>query len=142
MLHEAHESPGAATAADLLDAYAAALRSVVDDRGPAAVANATGLDVATVEAVGNGDAGDLTLTEAAEVLALADEAPDADAIEAEARDHLLLGMTTGILDVDTVAAEIEADLTAKEVQQALEGRTPVTLAQFAAIQSYIESRQR
>lgn len=142
MIHDAHESPGAATTPDLLAAYEAALRSVVDDRGQAAVADATGLDVATVEAAGNGDAADLTLSEAAEVLALADDAPDAGAIEAEARDHLLLGMTTGILDVDTVAAEIDVDLTAKEVQQAIEGRTPVTLAQFAAIQSYIESQQR
>jgi len=32
-----------------------------------------------------------------------------------------MGMATAVLDVDTIAAAIDADLTGQEVQQALEG---------------------
>ena len=51
-----------------------------------------------------------------------------------------MGMTTAVLDVDAVAAELDADLTGQEVQQAVEGRIAMTLPELAAIQSVIEQR--
>ena len=60
----------------------------------------------------------------------------------ELRDHLLMGMTTAVLDVDTIAGAIDADLSGQEVQQALEGRAPMTLAQLSEIQAVIEDRKR
>jgi hypothetical protein len=53
-----------------------------------------------------------------------------------------MGMTTGVLDVDTIAAEIDVDLTGQEVQQALEGRTEMTLTELAAIHRFIDASQR
>jgi hypothetical protein len=60
---------------------------------------------------------------------------------AEVRDHLLMGMATAVLDVDAIAAKIDADLTGQEVQQALEGRTAMTLGQLAEILAVIERRK-
>jgi hypothetical protein len=51
-------------------------------------------------------------------------------------------MSAAILDVDTMAREIDTDLTPKEVQGALEGRIRLTLAELAEIQSLIERRKR
>lgn len=85
-------------------------------------------------------ASDLTLEEAASILAVSEEAPDADAVVMEVRDHLLMGMTTGVLDVDTLAGNIEADLSGQEVQQAIEGRSAMTLDELAAIHRYIAGR--
>ena len=93
------------------------------------------------DAVAGGDAAAVTVADAAAVLAVTRER-DADAMVAELRDHLLIGMATAVLDVDTLAAEIEADLTGQEVQQALEGRTAMTLGQLAEIMAVIERRKR
>jgi len=142
MLHEAAEDPGAADSDAVLAAYRRVLTDAVDAVGTDAVAEAADVEASTVRAVADGDLSGVTLTDAAAILATEAGAPSADAIAAEVRDHLMLGMTTGILDVDTVAAEADVDLTGKEVQQALEGRTPVTLDRLAALQSFIAGRQR
>jgi hypothetical protein len=73
-------------------------------------------------------------------LALSDDYPDSEAIVLELRDHLLLGMTTGVLDVDTVASNVELGLSGQEIQQALEGRNAMTLEQLAAIHRFIAER--
>jgi len=52
-----------------------------------------------------------------------------------------MGMATAVLDVDTIAAAIDADLTGQEVQQALEGARPMTLGQLAEIMAVIERRK-
>jgi hypothetical protein len=83
----------------------------------------------------------VTVADGAAVLALTTDR-EADAIVAELRDHLLIGMATAVLDVDTIAASIDADLTGQEVQQALEGRTAMTLGQLAEIMAIIERRKR
>jgi hypothetical protein len=53
-----------------------------------------------------------------------------------------MGMATAVLDVDSIAAKIDADLTGQEVQQALEGRAAMTLGQLAEIIAVIERRKR
>lgn len=142
MLYDAVDDAGDRSPAELRRAYAEELAAVVNDLGVDTVADGTSLNRATVEAIVSGEEPEVTLAEAAEVLALAEDAPDADAIAWEARDHLLMGMTVGVLDVDTVAAEIETDLDGKEVQQAIEGRMPMTLTQYAKLHAFIASRQR
>ena len=140
MLYDAHGAPEGATREDLLGAYAEELGGIVAERGVDDTVDATGLDPATVEAIVAGDVADLRLAEAAEVLALAEDAPAAD-LAFEVRDHLMMEMVTAILDVDTIAANIEPDLTGQEVQQALEGRTRLTLGELAAIQAFVLRRQ-
>lgn len=142
MLYDAVDDAGDRTPEELRRAYADELASVVDAVGAETVVSGTSLDRQTVDDVAAGKPVELTLQEAASVLALDEGAPAADDIAWEARDHLLMGMTTGVLDVDTVAAEIDSDVDGKEVQQMLEGRLPMTLSQYATLQSFIDSRQR
>lgn len=144
MLYDAVDDAGDRTPEELRAAYLDELAAVVADLGVDTVVGGTGLDRGTVESLetGDDDAADLTLEEATEVLALADGAPDSEDIAWEARDHLLMGMTTGVLNVDTLAAEIDTDLDGKEIQQAIEGRLPMTLTQFAKLHAFIASKQR
>lgn len=137
MLHEAVEDAGGSSPAAVRRAYVDELASVVESLGVDTVVGGTGLDRATVEALAAGDAPELTLEEAGEVLSLAEGAPDADGVVFETRDHLMMGMVTAVLDVDTLAADLTVDMDGKEVQQALEGRMPVTLAQLADIHHVI-----
>jgi hypothetical protein len=141
MLYDAVEIGDAASPSALRAAYFQEVAAVVAELGVDTVVGGTGLDRATVAAIESGETPELTLEEAAEVLALDDDAPDADAIAWEARDHVLMGMTAAVVDVDTVAREAGLDLDGKEIQQAIEGRLPTTLAQFAAIQAYIDARR-
>ncbi len=99
----------------------------------------TELDREVVAAIGNGDAPELTLEDAAGILATGD-APAQDDILLEVRDHLLMGMTTGLLDVDTLASSIDSDLGARAIQQKIEGRAPMTLEEYALVHHFIASR--
>ena len=141
MLHDAAEDVSEPTPSALRAAYEAALRSTIEAVGPETVDAETDVEADRIEALAAGDSPGFTVEEAAAVLAVDPEEPDAEAIVFELRDHLLMGMTTGVLDVDTIAANVEIDLTGQEIQQAIEGRTPMTLDQLAAIQSVINSRR-
>ncbi|WP_396610429.1 DUF5791 family protein [Haloferax sp. S1W] len=136
MLYDAVERPGTVSPAELRAAYEDELRSAIDAAGADAAADAAGV---SEQVLSNGVL-ELTLEQAASILALTDGNPDADAIVWEFRDHLLMGMTTGILDVDSLASEVALDLTGQEVQQAIEGRTSVSLNELAAIHHAIEVR--
>ena len=141
MLHDAADRVSEPTPSALRTAYEAALRSTIEAVGPEAVANDAAIEADRIEALAAGDSPDLTAEEAAAILAVDPDQPDAEAIVFELRDHLLMGMTTGVLDVDTIAATIDVDLTGQEIQQAIEGRAAMTLEQLAAIQSVIDGRE-
>jgi len=138
MLHEVADEVSDPTPSALQTAYEDRLRKTVTTVGHEKVIAGTDVDAERLDALAEGDSPPVTVEEAASILALDDGMPDVDAIVFELRDHLLMGMTTSVLDVDTIAANIETDLTAQEVQQAIEGRTEMTLAQLAAIQSVID----
>ncbi len=140
MLHNAADHATELTPAALETAYTEQLSSTISSAGTDTVVSETGLDADVIAAVANGDTAELAVTDAAAILAVSEETPDADAIIFELRDHILLGMTTAVLDVDTIAANVDLDLTGQEIQQAIEGRTEMTLAQLAAIQALIEGR--
>lgn len=141
MLYDAAENPGDLAPATLRTAYFEELAAVVTDLGVDTVVGGTGLDRATVDAIASGEEPELTVEEAAEILALGESSPSPEDIAWEARDHLLIGMTTAVLDVDTIARESDIELDGKEIQQAIEGRLPTTLAQFAEIQAFIDGRR-
>lgn len=131
---------GERSPAELEVAYADALRTVIEDRGgPEAVASESGVDAASVAAMADGTLAEVTLAEGAAVLALADDR-DADAIVAASRDALLMGMTSAVLDVDALAAAVDGDLDPREIQQKIEGRFPVTLAEYARLHHTIQDR--
>ncbi len=132
---EAGAEPG-----PLLEGYETLVLEAAAEAGADAVVEATTLDRSAAEALVDGEVPELAIEDAAAVLALVDDR-DANALVFELRDDLLMGMTTAVLDVDTIAGAIDADLTGQEVQQALEGRTRMTLSQLAQIQSVIEGRK-
>ncbi|AXG06501.1 hypothetical protein DU500_08745 [Haloplanus rubicundus] len=140
MLYDAADEPETLSPEQLRDAYERELRAVVDARGVETVAAEAGVEAETIAALLDGGSSTLTLSEAAAILAVDDDAPDADAIVQEVRDRLLMGMTTGVVDVDTIASNVDLDLSGQEVQQAIEGRIPMTLAELAAIHGYIAGR--
>ncbi|MFD2373016.1 DUF5791 family protein [Haloarchaeobius iranensis] len=107
-----------------------------------AVVEETGLDRALVESLANEEVpAELTLAQAAAVQALADGVADADTVREMACEHLLLGMTTGVLDIDAVTAELPLNLEATEVQQKIERRAPMTFREFVHIQHVIATHQ-
>ncbi|GAB6862304.1 DUF5791 family protein [Haloplanus litoreus] len=140
MLHDAVDEPEALSSRQLRDAYDAELRAVIDARGIETVATEAGLPTETVAALAGGESPSVSLTEAAAILAVDYEGRDARGIVQEVRDHLLMGMTTGVLDVDTIASNVDLDLSGQEIQQAIEGRTRMTLDELAAIQGYVAGR--
>ena len=142
-LHAVVDDPGERTAPELLEAHRAQLAAVLEAVGIADAVEATdaGRDRLAAIAAGDADAaGELDLGAAAAVLALADGAPAPSALVDEALESLLFGMTAGVLDVDVVAGEVEADLEPREVQGMLEGRHPVSLREFVALQRVIAGR--
>ena len=141
MIRGEFEDAGERSPASLESAYGAVLAETIDQAGVETAVEETGLDRRTVEALANGDAAGVTVEQAAAILALDDDRPSADAIEAEARDILLMGMSTAVLDVEALAAGIDDAMDPKEIQQKIEGRYPLTLAEYAILHAFIESRQ-
>ncbi|WP_251344197.1 DUF5791 family protein [Haloplanus halophilus] len=140
MLHEAVDEPEALSPRQLRDAYDAELRAVIDAQGIETVATDADVPTETVAALASGDSPTVTLSEAAAILATDFDGREAQGIVQEVRDYLLMGMTTGVLDVDTIASNVDLDLSGQEIQQAIEGRTRMTLDELAAIQSYVAGR--
>jgi hypothetical protein len=141
MIRGEFEDAGERTSEELLDEYESVLAETVDQVGVETVVSETGLDRETVEAVASGSSPEVTLEEAASVLALDDERPPAESVAAEARDILLMGMTTAVLDVETLAAGVDGALEPKEIQQKVEGRFPMTIEEYATLHQYIEERK-
>jgi hypothetical protein len=120
-----------------IELYAGELRGIVAETGPGAVADATGLDGAVVDAIVDADVetvGRMHLTEVASILTLVD-GRDADAIVADARDELLLAMSSAVTDVERLAAGMDIGLNPKEIQAKLEGRYPMRLREYAALRT-------
>jgi hypothetical protein len=139
MLYDVVDDPASRTASELRAAYERALADVVDSHGVAAVAADADVDEDRLRALDAGDDLALTVEEAMAVLAV-DADRDAETMALELRDRLLMGMATGVLDVDTLAAETGLDISGQEVQQSLEGRRATTLAELAAIHRVIAAR--
>lgn len=140
MLYHVVDDPASLSPDELRERYERRIAETVEGVGVETAAAESGVDEATVVALVAGESPELTLQEAAELLALSPDVRDAETVVLETRDDLLLGMTTGVVDVDTLASNIDHDLTGQEVQQALEGRTRMTLAQLAAIHHFVASR--
>lgn len=141
MLTGRFEDAGERSPEELAAAYVSLLAEVLEEVGTETAAAETELDESTLAALEE-TGGDLTLEEAAAVLALSEEYPDAQAITAEARDILLMGMTTAVLDVDALASKLGGELEPKLIQQKVEGRYPMTLTEYAQLHYAIEHNKR
>jgi hypothetical protein len=142
MLRGEFESAGELDPDELRAEYDRLLARTVERVGRATVRDQTEIDEDRLAALLAGESPELSLSEAAAILGTDDTWPDADAVAAEARDILLMGMTTAVLDVEAVAAGIDDALGPKTIQQKIEGRYPMTLDEYALLHAYIERQQR
>jgi hypothetical protein len=141
MFHDAVDDPGAHTHEELYAEYQSMLVAAVESAGGERAAKAD-LDEGTVEALLAGEFPELTLEEGAALLALDDDAPDADTVVALARDALMMGLSNAVLDVEALSAGIDGEMEPRELQAKIEGRYPITLREFARIHQYIGTRTR
>lgn len=139
MLRGEIDATAAAGPEALVSTYGDVLRETIQRVDGDRIAKRTGLERETVDRVLAGDVADVTLEEAAAILATDPDRPDAETIAAEARDILLLGMTTAVLDVDTLASQLDAALGPKEIQQKIEGRYPMTLGEYATVHYHLRA---
>lgn len=137
MLRGAFEDAASLSATELREAYVRKVLETIEAEGLDHVAAASGVDRETVDALAGGESPELTLSEAAAILSVDPDRPPADAIAAEARDVLLLGMTNAVLDVETLASGLDGALEPKEIQQKMEGRAPITLQEYALLHGYL-----
>lgn len=138
MFHELVADPGELTTAELYERYVAELRAVIDEHGIETVADGSGVDRERLRDLAEGNEPELTLEESASILSLSDGAPDGETIAAVARDELLMGMTTAVLDVEAVESGLDGALEAREIQSKIEGRFPMTLREFALLYQHID----
>jgi len=141
MLRDEFASPGDRDPDDLRAAYEDVLADTIDAVGFETVAGETGLDAETLEALVAGESPEVTLEEAAAILATDPDRPDADFLIADARDILLMGMSTAVLDVEAIQSGISGRMEAKEIQQKVEGRYPMTIGEYAILHQYIEEHK-
>ncbi|ELY61170.1 DUF5791 family protein [Natronolimnohabitans innermongolicus] len=123
--------------ADLRAEYEDDLRDVVTQHGVDAVAAETDVDRETAEALLGGESPGLTLPEAAQIQSIKEGEPEPDEMVEIACEHLLLGMTTAVLDVDAIEGDLAIDMDAKEIQQKIERRAPMSLEEFVHVQYVI-----
>lgn len=142
MLYRDLDGNEAESPEDLCEQYETELANVIESVGVESAAEETGIDTDTLRTLEAGESPDITVEGAAAILALDPDEPDAGIVRAEIEDRLLLGMTTAVLDVDTVAANVEADLSGKEIHQRVEGRAPMTVEEYARIHYFIAERKR
>lgn len=153
MFHDLVADPADLTPEEVYDRYVDELAAVVEEHGIETVVERSRLDAGTVEAL-RGDeepqgreeprgreAPEVTLEEAAAVLAVRPDAPAADAIAAASRDALLMGMSAAVLDVEALSAEVGRELEPREIQSKIEGRFPMTLREFALLHRFVSERR-
>jgi hypothetical protein len=139
MIRGAFPEAGETSAVDLQESYAALLADTLAGHAPPD-GDPEGIDGSVIAAIREGEVGSLELSEAADVLALDPERPDSEGLAAEARDILLLGMTTAVLDVEALASAVDNELEPKEIQQKVEGRYPISLSEYALLHHTIAAR--
>lgn len=127
------ESPAA-----LRERYEALLAEAVESADEETLTEA-GVGDGSIESIRSDDGGSVEIGEAAAAIAVAD-GDDPDALLAEVRDALLLTMSTAMLDVDRIAADVAGDIDPKEVQGKVEGRHPMTVEEYARIHHYVATK--
>jgi hypothetical protein len=140
MLDELSDTPGEMTPEELEELYAEALAAVIREHGVETIAERADVPEDSVHAAAAGELDGVTLEQGAAILALAEDHPPAEDIVMVALDDLLMGMTSAVLDVEALESAIGGELDSREIQQKVEGRQPMTLAEYALLHQQIQSR--
>ncbi|GAA0293086.1 DUF5791 family protein [Halarchaeum salinum] len=124
--------PEATSPEALRTQYLGALTAVLEGRGTEAVAAETDLTAERIAALLD-DPDAVTVEETAAVLSCSPDYPAAEDYLLEIRDHLMLQMSSAVVDVGSLQRAIETDLDAKALQQKVEGRREMTLEEYARV---------
>lgn len=138
MLHRPTREVAAPVPDALRERYRRALAAAVreaDDRSR--LAAATGVEESVLAALAGGDAPTVTVDAAARVLGTADRWPAAPAIAAGAREKLLVGAITAVVDAEDVADRAGVELSPDDVRRRLTGVEATTVAEFAALEAFL-----
>lgn len=138
MLLEPLDDAGAQSPEDVYRQYRRELVRIVEEVGPDRTADETGIAGDRVDEFLEGES-DVTIEEAAKILALTPDYDDADTILGDVRDQLIMQMSTAVVDVDAISTGLDLSLSGQEIQQMIEGRAAMTLEEYARIFHYIES---
>lgn len=139
MLHDLVANPGDHSGPELYDAMVAELAAGVESVGVNAIAAETDVPEATLRDLVAGDQPELTVEEAAAILAVVEDDHAGD-IVALSRDAIMMGMSQAVLDVEALAANAGGELEPREVQSKIEGRFPMTLREFALLHATIQAQ--
>ncbi|WP_075937038.1 DUF5791 family protein [Halosegnis longus] len=139
MLHDLVADPGDHSGTELYDAMVAELAAGVESVGVDAIAAETDVPEATLRDLVAGDQPELTVEEAAAILAVVEDDHAGD-IVALSRDAIMMGMSQAVLDVEALAADAGDELEPREVQSKIEGRFPMTLREFALFHATIQAQ--
>ncbi|MFB6267032.1 MAG: DUF5791 family protein [Halodesulfurarchaeum sp.] len=134
------DDPGALSPSELHRRMANSLVRTVREVGVAEAASETGIAEARLEDPSGADP-PLSLSEAGAILALTGDHPDGEVAAQDLRDRLLLAMSAAIVDVDALAAGLDGELDARDIQQKIEGRRPMTLREFAEFYQFVEAKR-
>lgn len=137
MLVDEIADPDAVSPAEVRAEYVTTMAAIVEAVGVDRAAEETSLEESTLESLVAGEDPELTMEEATALLALSEEYPDAESLILEIRDSVMLGMSSAVMDVDSMEAGIPIDIEARDIQQKIEGRQDMTLAEYAHIAHYI-----
>lgn len=132
---------GELTPVELRERYDAQLATVIEEHGVDRVGTELGVERETAAALAAGESPTLTLEAAAAILAIDDREPDAASIVAETCDHLIVGMTSAVLDVDAIESDIDRAFDAREIRRMIEGRLRMTVDELALLHSYIDGQR-
>ncbi|EMA41790.1 DUF5791 family protein [Halobiforma nitratireducens] len=125
------------TPAQLRAEYRDELADIVDEHGLETATAETSLEPVDLEALGNGDLPDLSLEQAAEIRSLEEGVRDPETVVTMACEHLLMGMSTAVMDVEAVESDLELEMDAKEVQQKIERRAEMSFEEYVHLQHVI-----
>ncbi|MDZ7747412.1 MAG: DUF5791 family protein [Halobacteriales archaeon] len=139
MLHDLVANPGDHSGTELYEDMVAELAAGVESVGVDAVVAKTDVPESTVRELVAGDRPELTVEEAAAILAVVEDDHAGD-IVALSRDALMMGMSQAVLDVEALAADAGGELEPREVQSKIEGRFPMTLREFALLHATIQAQ--
>lgn len=119
--------------AQLRREYEQRLLDAIDEIGFDTVAERTEIDENTLSALQERASPEITVEQAAAILGQTDAWPDAETLLLELRDSVMLQMSSAVMDVDTLSVALDANLGPTELQQRIEGRHPMTLAEYAEV---------
>lgn len=123
---------GRESTAAVRDTLYAALVDVIESTGPERVVEATALDRSTVTAIRRGDQPTLSLADVAAVLAVPAGHRGAGWCRAEFRDAVIVWMSDAVIDVDTLAVELDG-VTGPILREKIEGDRRMTVAEYARV---------